>query len=147
MARALARHPDRFDLRLFEAESRFSYSVRYRGGLCAHGFDSDIRRRIYDELSAGFRDRINLDRPARKVHRRASGVVVEDEDGRTEAFDDVVFACNANQTLMILDNPTLLVGWLLSAIRCESELHNHTVVHSDAEDRETRAKLPYRASP
>ena len=46
VARALARHPDRFDLRLFEAESRFSYSVRYRGGLCAHGFDSDIRRRL-----------------------------------------------------------------------------------------------------
>ncbi|MCY4550136.1 MAG: FAD-dependent oxidoreductase [Defluviicoccus sp.] len=285
VAWALARHPDRFDFRLFEAESRvggnaitadmpqddgssipfdisvtacipsvyhhivllmrrhgielvdtrFSYSVRYRGGVYAHDFDSDIRRRlqpeiakfqkllkrlkrlgrlnrtrsralnalnpfnyvsmgtvldfgrfsgdfryqvlkpmfvnflmatnvfdmpaslfaryleffdietatpmqtwergtrrIYDELSAGFRDRIDLDRPVRKVYRRASGVVVEDEDGRAEAFDDVVFACNANQTLMILDNPTLLEGWLLSAIRYESELHNHTVVHSDA---------------
>ena len=57
---------------------------------------------------------------------------MEDEDGNTEAFDDVVFACNANQTLMILDEPTFLEGWLLSSIRYESELHNHTVVHSDA---------------
>ena len=89
-------------------------------------------RRIYEELSAGFRDRIYLDRPVRKVRRSASGVVVEDEDGNTETFDDVVFACNANQTSMMLDKPTFLERWLLSSIRYESELHNHTVVHSDA---------------
>ncbi len=89
-------------------------------------------RRIYRELSAGFRDRIYLNRPVRKVHRRRNEVVVEDENGRTETFDDVVFACNANQTLMLLDRPTRLEGWLLSSIRYESELHNHTVVHSDA---------------
>ena len=89
-------------------------------------------RRIYEKLSAGFQDRIYLSRPVRKVRRRSSDVVVEDENGETEAFDDVVFACNANQTLMILDNPTLLERYLLSSIRYESELHNHTVVHSDA---------------
>ncbi len=89
-------------------------------------------RRIYEEMSAGFRDKVCLGRPVRKVYRRASGIVVEDEDGGTEAFDDVVFACNANQTLMILDRPTFLEGWLLSSVRYESELHNHTVVHSDA---------------
>ena len=88
-------------------------------------------RRIYEEMSAGFRDRIHLGRPVRKVYRRASGVVVEDEDGNTETFDDAVFACNANQTLMILDRPAFLEGWLLSSIRYESELHNHTLVHSD----------------
>ena len=88
-------------------------------------------RRIYEEMSAGFCDRIHLGRPVRKVYRRASGVVVEDEDGNTETFDDAVFACNANQTLMILDRPTFLEGWLLSSIRYESELHNHTLVHSD----------------
>ena len=89
-------------------------------------------RRIYRELSASFRDRIYLNRPVRKVYRRRNEVVVEDENGKTETFDDVVFACNANQTLMLLDRPTRLEGWLLSSIRYESELHNHTVVHSDA---------------
>ena len=285
VAWALHRHPDRFDFRLFEAQSqvggnaitadmpqgdgtsipfdisvtacipsvyhhillfmqqngidlvdtRFSYSVKYRGGIYAHDFDSDIRRqlqpeiekfqkflrrlkwfgrlnrtrsallsalnpfnyvsmgtvlnlggfsgdfrykilkpmfvnflmatnvfdmpaslfsryleffdiesatpmqtwdqgtrRIYEEMSADFQDRIYLDRPVRKVHRRSSDVIVEDENGKTETFDDVVFACNANQTLMILDKPTFLERWLLSSIRYESELHNHTVVHSDA---------------
>ena len=71
-------------------------------------------------------------RPVRKVYRSPSEVVVEDENGNTETFDDVVFACNANQTLMMLDAPTFLEGWLLSSIRYESELHNHTIVHSDA---------------
>ena len=89
-------------------------------------------RRIYEAISAGFRDRIHLGRPVRKVRRRPSEVVVEDEDGNAETFDDVVFACNANQTLMMLDEPSFLESFLLSSIRYESELHNHTVVHSDA---------------
>ena len=96
-----------------------------------HTWDMGTRR-IYEEMSAEFRDRIYLNRPVRKVYRRASGVVIEDESRTTETFDDVVFACNANQTLMILDNPTLMESFLLSSIRYESELHNHTVVHSDA---------------
>ena len=33
---------------------------------------------------------------------------------------------------MMLDAPTRFESWLLSSIRYESELHNHTVVHSDA---------------
>ena len=89
-------------------------------------------RRIYEALSADFREKIYLGRPVRKVYRGASEVVVEDEAGETETFDDVVFACNANQTLMMLDEATRFESWLLSSIRYESELHNHTVVHSDA---------------
>ena len=89
-------------------------------------------RRLYEAMTAGFRDQIDLNRRVRKVFRSADGVVVEDEAGDTEAFDDVVFACNANQTLMILDQPTFLENWLLASVRYESELHNHTVVHSDA---------------
>ena len=88
-------------------------------------------RRIYEHLSADFRDKIYLNRPVRKVYRSASDVIVEDEDGGRETFDDVIFACNANQTLMILDNPTILERSILSSIRYESELHNHAVVHSD----------------
>ena len=84
-------------------------------------------RRIYEEMSSAYRDKIYLNRPVRKVYRRPSEVIVEDENGDTETFDDVVFACNANQTLMMLDNPTCLEGFLLSSIRYESELHNHTV--------------------
>ena len=89
-------------------------------------------RNMYRKLSAPFEDKIYLDRPVRKVYRGPSEVVVEDETGRRETFDEVVFACNANQTLMMLDKPTFLERLLLSSIRYESELHNHTIVHSDA---------------
>ena len=89
-------------------------------------------RRIYEHLSAGFADKIYLNRPVQKVYRSESSVVVEDGAGERETFDEVIFACNANQTLMTLDKPTALERYLLSSIRYESELHNHTVVHSDA---------------
>ena len=89
-------------------------------------------RHIYEHLSAGFRDKIHLSRPVQKVYRSESSVVVEDTDGVRETFEDVIFACNANQTLMILDKPTSLERHLLSSIRYESELHNHTLVHSDS---------------
>ena len=65
-------------------------------------------RRIYEELSAGFRDKISLNRPVQKVYRERGRVVVEDAEGVRETFDDVIFACNANQTLMLLDQPTFL---------------------------------------
>jgi len=89
-------------------------------------------RHLYEHLSAGFGDRIHLSRPVRKVYRSESSVVVEDSGGVRETFDDVIFACNANQTLMILDRPTGLERYLLSSIRYESELHNHTLVHYDS---------------
>ncbi|MCY3922114.1 MAG: FAD-dependent oxidoreductase [Chloroflexota bacterium] len=89
-------------------------------------------RRIYDCLSADFADRIDLNRAVRKVYRRKAGVVIEDEAGVQETYDDVIFACNANQTLMMLDRPSYLERYLLSSVRYESELHNHAIVHWDA---------------
>ena len=88
-------------------------------------------QRIYEHLSAGFENKIYLNRSVRKVYRQSSGVVIEDEAGEKERFDEVILACNANQTLMMLDHPTMLERYILSSIRYESELHNHTVVHSD----------------
>ena len=89
-------------------------------------------QRIYEHLSADFQDKIYLNRPVQRVYRSKSGVEVEDADGMRERFDDVIFACNANQTLMMIDKPTSLERYVLSSIRYESELHNHTVVHYDS---------------
>ncbi len=89
-------------------------------------------RRIYEAMSKPFRDKVYLNRPVKKVWRKATHVEVEDESGRKEQFDQVIFACNANQTLMMLDKPSRMEAFILSSIRYESELHNHTVVHHDA---------------
>ena len=96
-----------------------------------HTWDQGTRR-IYENLSAGFREKIYLDRPVRKVYRDKSSIVVEDHKGIQETFDEVVFACNANQTLMLLNRPSMMERFILSSIRYESELHNHAIVHSDS---------------
>ena len=89
-------------------------------------------RRIYENLTAGFSDKIYLNRPVRKVYRQPASVVIEDDDGVQETFDEVIFACNANQTLRVLDNPTSLERFILSSIRYDDEIHHRAVVHSDA---------------
>ena len=89
-------------------------------------------RRIYENLSADFADKIHLNRPVRKVYRHPDRVIIEDHRGAQDHFDAVIFACNANQTLMMIDKPTFMERYILSSIRYESELHNHTVVHSDS---------------
>ncbi len=88
--------------------------------------------RIYDSLSANFRDKIQLNRPVRRVYRQASCVTVEDEEGNLENFDDVVLACNANHALSILEGPTLLERYILSSIKYDTELHHRAVIHSDS---------------
>ncbi len=98
-------------------------------------------RRIYENLTADFRDKIYLRRPVRKVFRHSSRVVLEDEQGSQEEFDEVVFACNADQTLRILDNPTFLERYILSSTRYDGEIHHRAVVHYDSSvipDNETR---------
>ena len=89
-------------------------------------------RRIYENLTADFQDKIYLNRAVRKVHRQPSGVVIEDEGGVRETFDEVIFACNANHALAILDKPTRFERYILSSIRYDDEIHQQAVVHSDA---------------
>ena len=88
-------------------------------------------RRLYESLSAGFQDRLYLNRPVRKVHRSRDGVVVEDESGVRERFDAVILACNANQALRLLDRPAFLERHVLSSVRYEGALHGEAVVHWD----------------
>lgn len=89
-------------------------------------------RQMYDRLVSDFQEKIYLERPVRKVHRFKTHVLIEDANGDTERFDEAVLACNANQSLMAIAQPTYFETWLLSSIRYESELHNHAIVHSDA---------------
>ena len=94
-------------------------------------------RRIYENLSAGFRDKIYLSRPVQKVYRHETHVEVEDEEGVLERFDEVIFASNANQTLALIDNPTFLERYILSSVRYDMDLHHNAIVHHDS------SVLPY----
>ena len=67
-------------------------------------------------LSAPYRDRVMLNAHVKSVLRENDGVRVFMKDGREMRFDEVVFACNADQALALLDQPTddekrLLGAW------------------------------------
>ena len=49
-------------------------------------------RNIYEKLTANFQEKIYLNRPVQKVYRHRSGVVVLDEEGHRDEFDEVIFA-------------------------------------------------------
>src|SRR4029077_14556833 len=85
-------------------------------------------RRIYENLSLGFRDKIRLGTAATRVERDSTGVIVQTSHGDQEHFDEVVLACNANQALMLLGDPTNAERRALGRVRYESELHNHAIV-------------------
>ncbi len=114
-ASMFSRYLDFFDI------ERATPMTTWRGGT----------RAIYDKMSASFRDRIHLGRDVTRVTRSGSGVTVRDATGRDERFDQVILACNANQALMMLSDPSALERRILGAARYESELHNHAVVHTD----------------
>jgi hypothetical protein len=86
---------------------------------------------LYRGMTAGFRDRIHLGRGVRRIVRKNGGVVVFDTQGGEAYFDEVILACNANQGLMMLGDPSLRERLILGSVRYESELHNHAVVHTD----------------
>jgi len=53
-------------------------------------------------ITTGFRDRIRLRTPVRRVNRHPNGVDLETTNGGCERFDHVIFACHSDQTLRIL---------------------------------------------
>lgn len=124
-ASMFARYLDFFDV------ERSTPMVTWQGGT----------RNIYERMTEGFKDRIYLGRGVARIQRDRHGVVVRDTHGQEERFDQVILACNANQALMLLEQPSVAERWLLGSIRYESELHNHAIVHTDASvlpDDETR---------
>ncbi len=89
---------------------------------------------LYRQMSAPFTDRIHLSRGVRKITRTGGShgsVLVRDQYGREERFDEVILSCNANQALMMRDKPSAKERYVLGSVRYESELHGQAVVHSD----------------
>lgn len=85
--------------------------------------------RVYIEaLASSFRDRIHLDAQIATVRRDDSGVVVVMADGSQHHFDEVIFACNADQALALLEAPTPRERELLGAWRYRD---GRVVVHQD----------------
>lgn len=79
-------------------------------------------------LAKGFRDRIELGARIRTVVRSEEGVELVMEDGSRRALDEVVFACNADQALALLAEPTDREREVLGAWKYKE---GRVVVHTD----------------
>lgn len=73
-------------------------------------------------------DRLRLSCPVTKVTRTTDAVHLRLGDGATQSFDQVVFACHADQALALLDDADTRERTLLGAFRFQ---HNRAVLHSD----------------
>ena len=84
--------------------------------------------RYVNALVKPFRDRIRLSADVRSVRRAAGGVEVATTGHEPERFDEVVFACHADQSLRVLDDPTPREREILGAFPYQ---RNDAVLHTD----------------
>lgn len=84
-------------------------------------------REYVKKITAPFKDRIRLNDGVTSVVYDTHGVVVQSHRG-TERYDQVIFACHADQALALLKNPTEAQRTLLSRVRYQP---NKVVLHGD----------------
>lgn len=82
-----------------------------------------------EKISAPFRDKIQLRRAAASVRREGGRVKVTDAAGRTEAFDQVIFASHADETLRMLADADDQERALLGEFKYQP---NTVILHTDA---------------
>jgi predicted NAD/FAD-binding protein len=85
-------------------------------------------REYVTRLTAPFAERIRLNCGVTAVRRTESGVEVTDVTGRTEAYDQVVFACHGDQALRLLQDATPKEREILSAFEYQK---NRAYLHRD----------------
>ncbi|MES1926335.1 FAD-dependent oxidoreductase [Salinisphaera sp. T31B1] len=86
-------------------------------------------RRYVRAIADVLGERLRLSSPVGGVRRDTQSVTVTLEDGRSEAFDQVVFACHADQTRRILGDASPPEARVLSAFGFQP---NRALLHSDA---------------
>ncbi|MES2591496.1 MAG: FAD-dependent oxidoreductase [Bacteroidota bacterium] len=75
-----------------------------------------------------FKDRIHTNKAATNVARNGTKVLVTTSDGAIQEFDKVIFASHADQTLQLLDQPTMDEKRLLSLFKYQ---YNSATIHTD----------------
>jgi uncharacterized protein len=85
-------------------------------------------REYVSRLTAPFKDAIRLNCGGAKIIRNGDSVTVIDTQGGSARYDAVVFACHADEALMMMENPTPDERRILSAFKYQP---NRAVLHSD----------------
>ena len=85
-------------------------------------------REYVKRLTLPFNNQIRLNCGAKVVERNENGVMIIDTQGNTENYDQVIFACHADQALAMLKNPSADEQRILGSFRYHN---NRMVLHSD----------------
>ncbi|WP_105214110.1 NAD(P)/FAD-dependent oxidoreductase [Pseudoalteromonas sp. T1lg22] len=80
-------------------------------------------------LTESFKEQIELGAHIDRVERKEQGVVIHLNDGRSEHFDAVVFACHSDQALALLADSSEAEQQVLGAIPYTA---NSVVLHTDS---------------
>ena len=83
---------------------RFFYNHGFLGLHTQHPWLTVVNgaKAYVEKITAPFREKIKLKSGATSVRREGNGVKVTDVSGRTEYFDQVIFASHADETLKLL---------------------------------------------
>lgn len=85
-------------------------------------------REYVRRLVEPFQEKIHLGRGVRSVRREDGQVVVEDTNGVIQFYDEVIFACHADQALALMGDANADEQNILSAFKYQP---NRAVLHSD----------------
>jgi predicted NAD/FAD-binding protein len=85
-------------------------------------------REYAERLTSPFKNRTRLNAGVASVTRHDHGVTVLDTHGNADDYDQVVFACHADQALAMLNNPSADEARILGSFRYQN---NRMVLHSD----------------
>lgn len=85
-------------------------------------------REYVERLTEPLQDRIRLNTAVAKVIREEKSVKVIDVHNGMESFDEIVFACHADQALAMIESPNANEKRILSAFQYQP---NRAVLHSD----------------
>ncbi len=114
--------PLTFFLRFFLNHGLLDISNRPKWNVVKGGSRSYI-----GPLTQGFKDKILTSSPVEKVKRVAGGVEVTSR-GKTEWFDEVIFACHSDQALAMLEDPSESEQQILSNLGYQA---NEVILHTD----------------
>lgn len=81
------------------------------------------------KLTAPFKDKIQLNNKVVSVKRQNGKALISDNMGQTHEFDQVIFACHADQALALLADPTADEQLTLGAFQYNP---SHIILHTDA---------------
>jgi predicted NAD/FAD-binding protein len=69
-------------------------------------FPKNFTRSYVNAIASGYKEKVVLNSTIKSVLRHDGKVTIKMENGEEAVFDKVVFACNADQALALLENPT-----------------------------------------